>query len=178
MEEIKIVTRNLEMNQDIKNYIDKKFSKITRYVPKVSSLEITLKKEKYTYSVNVLIHTYHKKIIKLSTKDKSLHSAIDAAVDKIKEILVKYKEKTIISNKKHSKIRKDEFVEDITQKSEDYEKDKIYLEKMTENQAVERLSSMNEEDFLIFFNIDTNTISLAKKYKEKIKILDILDRKE
>lgn len=176
MENIKIITRDLQMDQEIKNYIDKKFSKLTRYVPKVSSVEVTLKKERYIYSVNILIHTYHKKMIKLSTKDKNLRSAVDAAIDKIKEVLVKYKEKTIISNKKHSKLKKGSFIEDIPSAKESYEKKKILLEEMTEQQAVEKLSSTDEE-FLLFFNVDTNTISLAKRIDNNIEILDIY-RKE
>lgn len=177
METIKIVTRDLDIGQDIKDYIDKKFGKLERYIPKVSSTEVTLRKEKYIYNVDVLIHTYHKKIIKLSTKDKNLRSAIDTAVGKIKEMLIKYKEKTIVSNKKHSKVKKDNLIENLSSQQETYRKDKMILEEMTERQAIEKLSS-TDDNFLLFFNTDTNTVSLARKNAENLEIIDIIYRKE
>ncbi|MEN3013773.1 MAG: ribosome-associated translation inhibitor RaiA [Endomicrobiia bacterium] len=175
MEDIKIISRNLEVNKEIKEYIEKKFKKITRYIPKISSTEITLKKEKYTYNVEVLIHTYHKKMIKVSTQNKVLHSAIDEAIDKVKELLVKYKEKTIVSVKKHSKINKENLppIEDFGLKDETkYTKNKIFLEKMTEQEAVEKLASTNE-NILFFFNIDTNNVSVVKKIAKDIEVVDL-----
>ncbi|MCX7956688.1 MAG: ribosome-associated translation inhibitor RaiA [Endomicrobia bacterium] len=173
MEDIKIIARNFELTQEVRIYIEKKFSKITKYVPKISSIEMILKKEKYLYEIELLVHTYHKKIIKITTKDKLLYSAVDVSFDKIKEMLVKYKEKTIVSNKKHSKLNKNATsIESIKQQEKQYRKNEVFLERMTEKQAIKKLSNM-EENFLFFFNIDTNSISIAKKVEGEIEISDI-----
>ncbi|MCX7910668.1 MAG: HPF/RaiA family ribosome-associated protein [Endomicrobia bacterium] len=175
MEDIKIIARNFEMSEDVKSYIDKKLSKITKYVPKISSIEMIIKKEKYIYEVELLVHTFHKKIIKVTTKDKILRSAVDVLLDKIKEILIKYKEKTIVSNKKHSKLnKKTSSIELIEQQESNkkYKKNELFLEKMSEDQAIKKLTNI-EDNFLLFFNTDTNNISIAKKIEDGVEISDI-----
>ncbi len=164
---LKIVGRNIEITDDIKDYIYKKISKLDRYIPKISSLEVTINKEKYVYNINILLHPYNKKMIRLSSKDKNLKSAVDLAIDKIKTVAVKFKEKTTISKKKHSNIDKYSY-QDINE----FVKSNTFVQKMSQKEAIQNLIN-GKENSIIFFNTDTNKFSIATKNESGIEITDI-----
>ena len=169
-ENIKVVGRNIDVSTEVKEFIYEKLDRLSRYHQKISSLEITIEKEKIDYLINILLHTYNKKIIKISVKDKSLHSGIDVAVDKLKDIMVKYKEKKISAKKHNKKILKN-----IVNIPHAYVKDKILVKKMSEQDVVKELLNRKENTVepIVFFNTDTNKFSIAKKDAGNIEILDI-----
>lgn len=164
---MRIFGKNLEVTDEIKQYIEKKVSKFDRYIHKISSIEFTLKKEKYMYTVSTVIHTFNKKILKLSSADKSLRSAIDVAIDKIKEVLIKQKEKIEKPKKRHTV--------EVQQKYDffEYTKNSLVLEKLTEKQAIEEIRRRNQ-DTLIFYNKDTDKISVLKKTSDGIILSDLI----
>lgn len=166
LQSIKIVGRNTEITNDIRDYIYKKITKIDKYIPKISSLEIVVTKEKYLYKMHIMLHPYNKKMIKLSCKDKNLKSVIDLSVDKLKTIAVKFKERTTVSKKKHTSLSEYEY-EGI-----EFNKNNMFVEKISQKEAIQRLKNINEKT-LIFFNTDTNKFSIATKKEDKIEVLDI-----
>ncbi|GEM_PF-1696715 len=169
-ENIKIIGRNIDISSEVKTYINEKLDKLSRYKQKISSLEITIGKERFVYLINVLLHTYNKKIIKISAKDKSLHSGIDVVIDKLKDIMVKYKEKKV-SLKKHNK----EILKNFLNTPQVYIKDKLLVQKLSEQDVIKELLSKKDENVepKIFFNTNTNKISVARKKDGDIEILDI-----
>ncbi len=166
LQSIKIVGRNTEITNDIRDYIYKKITKIDKYIPKISSLEIVVTKEKYLYKMHIMLHPYNKKMIKLSCKDKNLKSVIDLSVDKLKTIAVKFKERTTVSKKKHTSLSEYEY-EGI-----EFNKNNMFVEKISQKEAIQRLKNINEKT-LIFFNTDTNKFSIATKKEDKIEVVDI-----
>lgn len=167
---LRIFGKNFEVTDEIKEYIEKKIAKFNRYIPKISSIEFTLKKEKYIYDVSTVIHTFGKKITKLSSKDKSLHSAIDAAVDKIKEVLIKQKEKV-------EKPKRKQTIEMPTYEYLNYTKNQLTIEKLTEKEAIEEVQKRGQ-DMLIFYNKDTNKISVLRKTSDGVVISDIIQEQK
>ena len=169
VENIKIVGRNIDVTSEIKSYIYEKLDKLSRYKQKILSIEIIIEKEKFVYSINVLIHTYNKRIIKISTNDKSLLSGLDTIINKLKDIMVKYKEKKI-SYKKHSK----EVLKNLLNTTQVYIKDKMVVQKMSEQEVINMLlKERNDMEQILFFNTDTNKVSLARKNGSNVEILDI-----
>lgn len=166
LQSIKIVGRNTEITNSIRDYIYKKIIKIDKYIPKISSLEIVITKEKYIYEMHIMLHPYNKKMIKLSCKDKNLKSVIDLSVDKLKTIAVKFKEKTTVPKKKHTSLSEYEYGEI------EFSKNNIFVEKISQKEAIEKLKNSNEK-ILVFFNTDTNKFSLATKDENKIEITDV-----
>jgi putative sigma-54 modulation protein len=167
---IKIVGRNIDISSEIKSYINEKLDKLSQYEQKISSVEVTIEKEKFVYLINVLLHTYNKKIIKISAKDKSLLSGIDIVIDKLKDVMVKYKEKKV-SSKKHNK----EILKDFFNTPQVYIKNQLVIKKLSEQDVIKELLNKKEDDTepIIFFNTDTNKISVAKKSGGNIEILDV-----
>lgn len=169
IENIKIVGRNIEISSEVKEFIYEKLDRLSRYHQKISSLEITIEKERFDYLINILLHTYNKKIIKISVKDKGLHSGLDIAIDKLKDVLVKYKEKKVSSKKHNKKVLKN-----LVNIPQVYVKDKMFIKRLSEQEVVKELLSKKESsEPIVFFNTDTNKISIAKKGVEGIEILDL-----
>ncbi|MCS7227630.1 MAG: ribosome-associated translation inhibitor RaiA [Endomicrobia bacterium] len=169
---IKLIGRDIEITNEVREYIEKKIKNISRYTSKISSLEIMIKKQRYIYEIQVLLHTYNKKIIKLIEKDKNLWVAIDNVADRLKDVMVKYKEK-IITRKKHTGSIVDSYIESISpDEKELYKKNVIFVEKMSEKEAVEKIRN-NDKEMIVFFNTDTNKVSIAKKNQYEIEITDI-----
>lgn len=167
---IKLVGRNITITTELKNYINKKMENITKYVQKISSLEMAINKQKYIYEIQILLHTYNKKIIKIVEKDKNLWTAIDNVVKRLKDTMVKYKEK-IITKKKHSdNVTNYSFVS--TEDLVEYAKSVKVVKKMSEKQAAETIKN-NKEQTMLFFNTDTNKYAIVNKNGDKIEIIDI-----
>lgn len=165
---IKLVGRNIDITTELKNYINKKLENIQKYVHKISSLEVVVGKQKYMFDVEILIHTYNKKIVKLTAKNKSLWTAIDNVVSKLKDTLVKYKDK-IVSKKKH--VVKN-YTPPLSEEIPYYIKNVIVAKKMNEKEAVETIKN-SEKQTIVFFNTDTNKLSMASKNQQQIEITDI-----
>ncbi|MCS7151948.1 MAG: ribosome-associated translation inhibitor RaiA [Endomicrobia bacterium] len=163
---IKISSRHLEITDEIKNYIDKKVAKFDRYVHKIPSVEFIISKEKYMYQISAVVHSYNRKVIKLSSNDKSLHSAIDILIDKIKEVLIKQKEKMQKTKKHYSK--------DINTYGDYpvYTRTTMQIKKLTEQQAIEEIDKLSV-DMLIFYNKNTDKISVLKKTGGNIEISEL-----
>lgn len=167
IENIKIVGRKIEVTKAISDYAKKRLSVLEKYLSNIVSIQVILEVDKYRHTAEIIVHTSGK-VFKIKDEEKDLYVAIDKAAHRIKELVMKYKER-IVSAKKHRKKASEIFVEEDPSIKEDA----IYVEKLSAGDAL-KLFSEGEENFLVFVDKDTNKVCIIYNSSGKVKVSELV----
>ncbi|MFH0856952.1 MAG: ribosome-associated translation inhibitor RaiA [bacterium] len=96
-----IKSTNLDITDEIRDYVEKKFEKLTRYFDHILEVRIELEKmfpnhhnKGKIYRVEANIHVPNK-ILRVEKSTEDLRKSIDKVKDHMDEVINKYKEKLI-----------------------------------------------------------------------------------
>ena len=90
--EIIIHARHLDATEAIKNYINKKASKFTKYSNKINKIQFTLKIEG-TNNIVEAIYSAARATLVAEATNSDMYAAIDLVIDKLEKQIIKQKEK-------------------------------------------------------------------------------------
>ncbi|GAX62064.1 ribosome-associated protein Y [Candidatus Scalindua japonica] len=90
--EIIIHSRHLDATEAIKNYINKKASKLTKYSSKINKIQYTLKIEGNNNIVEAICSAARATLV-AEAIDADMYAAIDLVMDKLEKQIIKQKEK-------------------------------------------------------------------------------------
>jgi putative sigma-54 modulation protein len=165
---VEIYARNMEVDEPIKNYVTKKASKLDRYLSGIEQVKVDLEYFKSARSATdrfVAQITVRGRRALLRTEERSdeLTTAFDATIDKMQRQLERYKGK-------HHRGRGDgrvaaevpvPTVEGSDEPISVISRRKTFdLVPMTESDALEQMKLLGHDNFFIFFNVQTDTISV------------------
>ncbi len=90
--QITVKSRNIELTESLKGFVNEKFSKLERQAEGVKEILVTLSVEKLEQKAEAVVEvvgdTYHTEAV-----GEDLYAAIDVLLDKVVRIIVKHKEK-------------------------------------------------------------------------------------
>ena len=92
--QITITGHQLEVTEDLREYINNKFAKLERHFAKITSLRVTLRVEKVMQKIDATLLIAGGEIIANAEHD-DMYAAIDLLVDKLDRQLIKHKEKQL-----------------------------------------------------------------------------------
>ena len=90
--EIIIHARHLDATEAIKNYVNKKASKLTKYSNKINKIQFTLKIEGQNNIVEAVCSAARATLV-AETANYDMYAAIDLVIDKLEKQIVRQKEK-------------------------------------------------------------------------------------
>lgn len=90
--EIIIHGRHLDATEAIKEYINKKASKLTKYSRKINKIQFTLKIEGQNNIVEA-IYSAARATLVAEVANSDMYAAIDLVIDKLEKQIIKQKEK-------------------------------------------------------------------------------------
>jgi len=165
---VEIFARNMEVDDTIKAYVTKKASKLDRYLSDIEQVKVDLEYFKSARSATdrfVAQVTVRGRRALLRTEERSdeLTTAFDATIDKMQRQLERYKGK-------HYHGRGDgRAVAEVTATIAEGTDEKVNvisrrktfdLIPMSEADALEQMKLLGHDNFFIFFNVETDTISV------------------
>jgi putative sigma-54 modulation protein len=165
---VEIFARNMDVDDTIKAYVTKKASKLDRYLSEIEQVKVDLEYFKSARSATdrfVAQITVRGRRALLRTEERSdeLATAFDATVDKMQRKLERYKGK-------HYRGRGDgRVVAEVPPPEAEGSAEQVGvisrrktfdLVPMTEADALEQMKLLGHDNFFIFFNIETDTISV------------------
>ncbi|MGA1845738.1 ribosome hibernation-promoting factor, HPF/YfiA family [Deferribacter abyssi] len=163
---IQITARNIDLTDPIRNYVEKKVSKIKRYFNQIIDVHVLLEVQKNVHIAEILVDAKGV-FLKGLEKSEDLYASIDLAVDKIEKQLVKYKEKLknkkIMENTPGSSLRLNVIdVDSIfeTEKPKTIISKQIPAKPMTIDEAVMQMELLNK-NFFVFRNADTGEVNVV-----------------
>jgi putative sigma-54 modulation protein len=165
---VEIFARNMEVDDPIKNYVTTKASKLDRYLRDIEQVKVDLEYFKSARSATdryVAQITVRGRRALLRTEERSdeLNTAFDATIDKMQRQLERYK------GKHHHGRGDNRVVADVStppaegtdgQVSVISRRKTFDLVPMSEADALEQMKLLGHDNFFIFFNVETDTISV------------------
>lgn len=170
-QKVEIVTRNMRLTENVKEYIEKKADKLERHLQEIDEIRVEVSHVKSARSATdrqVAQITAHGKGFILRTEERAddIHAAFDVALDKMMRQVERYKGK-------HYRGRGDgrsasEVVQDDMPVDEETgellpligRRKKFIVLPMNEDEAVEQMRLLEHDNFFIFFNAEQNSIQV------------------
>jgi len=169
-EKIETVARNMKLTDNVREYVEKKASKLERHLQELEQIRVELahiKSARNAQDRQVAQITVHGKgfILRSEERADDVHAAFDAALEKIQRQIERYKGK-------HYHGRGDgrsaaEVVEEELPVDETGEllpligrRKKFIILPMTEDEAVEQMRLLGHDNFFVFFNAEQNAIQV------------------
>lgn len=170
---VDINVRNMELTDRIKDYVNKKVSKLDRYLPEIDFVKVdlvTMKSAREAKDRNIAQITSHGRRVVLRTEERAddLFAAIDSAWDKMQRQAEHYKGKR---SRGRGDGRSASDVLPLDKESPETGKGIVRrksfdLLPINESEALEQMKLLGHENFFIFFNIETNTINVIYQRRD------------
>lgn len=172
--EVEIYGHGMDLTDRIKEYVDKKASKLDRYLSEIEETRVDLSYVKTARSAadrQVAEITARGKGFILRSEERSddIFAAFDTAVDKMQRRMERYKGK-------HYRGRGDgRTVAEVTSTEEEpveeetpiiARRKRFVLAPMDELEAVEQMTMLGHESFFVFFNANANAINVLYRRRD------------
>ena len=173
--EIEIFGRNLEITERIQDYIEKKASKLDRYLSNIEEARVDLAHNKSARAatdrqvaeITIRGRGY---ILRAEERSDDIFTAFDAALSKMQRRISRYKGKRYRGRGDGKTVA--DFVE--IPREEELEDDlprivrrkQFLLHPMDEQEAIEQMSLLGHEDFFVFYNGRTNGVNVLYKRRD------------
>ena len=176
---ISVTFRNSEAEEWLKEYVQRKLSKLDRYIDKPADAQVTLSVEKFRNVVEVKLLS---KGVQINGKEeaKEMILAVDMVVDKIERQIKKHKEK--VRSRKDATIRaaSKHYDEEPAADAQDEEPrrsveiKKMVLKTMTADQAIAELERTNDA-LVIYRDTTTDTVHvILQQHDGNYVLLELL----
>jgi len=163
-----LFTQNFDATERITEYLDKKVSKLDRYLKNIEDARVDLsfsKAARQQTDRHIAQITIRGKgfILRAEESADDVFTAIDAAVDKIQRQIERYKGK-------RSRVRgvgatPDDFISEISPLDDEetpqiVRRKTFHLIPMDEMEAIEQMKLLGHENFFVFYNANTNAVNV------------------
>jgi putative sigma-54 modulation protein len=171
-----LFAKNMEITERVKDYIDKKISKLDRYLNSIEETRVDLAFVKSARSAadrHVAQITLRGKGYILRTEERAddLFSAFDAALDKMQRQIERYKGKRFRGpgdrTPTSAVIPETPEVEEAEEQPIIVRRKVFTMVPMDEMEAVEQMKLLGHENFFVFYNADTDSINVLYQRRDE-----------
>ena len=169
-----ITAKNMEVTDRIKEYVEKKISRLDRMLTDIDDTRVDLAYLKSARSAadrQVAQITIRGKgyILRTEERDADLFAAFDVALDKMQRQIERYKGKR--NRGRGDGLSASEVVPEAPVEVEPrmpgiVRRKSFTLVPMDENEAIEQMALLEHEDFFVFYNVTTNAINILYKRRD------------
>lgn len=158
--------KNLEITPALKEYVEKRVKKVTKYFDKTGDITVILKVEKGHHQVEVTVPV-NGILLRGEESTQDMYASIDQVMDKIEKQIEKYKTKL------EKKFRGGGFRADVAstvvipeaEEEELVRTKKFAVKPMDSDEAILQMNLLNH-DFFMFRNIETEQVSVVYRRKD------------
>jgi putative sigma-54 modulation protein len=175
---IDIFTKNLELTDRLNDYIVTKVNKLEKFLDEVDDCRVDLSHVKTARNANdrlVTQLTLRGKgfILRSEERSDSIYSAVDAALDKMKRQIRRYKGKRERGRGDGQTIAEaiellypEETGEDEEEQPVIARRKRFVLAPMDELEAVEQMKLLGHENFFVFYNANSSEFNILYKRRD------------
>jgi len=173
--EVEIYGRNLEISERIQDYVDKKVSKLDRYLSNIEEVRVDLSYVKSARNANdrqVSQITIRGKgfILRAEERSDNIFTAIDSALSKMQRRISRYKGKRFRGRGDGKTLieftETPEMEEDVDAEPTIVRRKEFLLYPMDEEEAIEQMVLLGHEDFFVFYNVNSNAVNVLYKRRD------------
>lgn len=173
--EITVKSRGLEFGDSLREYAERKVSKLDRFFPDILKVDVELAVENVhdaekRHVAQITLRGNHGVILRAEERSSDMRAAIDAALDKMKRQINRYKGKHWEWRVKTPPDVEEELSETLEAEEEGGSnlvvRVKEFLTRpMDVEEAIEQMELL-DHDFFIFYNVDTNNYSVVYRRRD------------
>lgn len=172
-----IYGRNMEVTDRIRDYINKKVTKLDRYLNGLEEARVDLAYVKSARSASdrqVAQITVRGRGVILRSEERAddIFAAFDVALEKLQRQIERYKGKRIRNRGNGKSIAEAALTEPIAEESTDelepfiVRRKKFVLTPMDELEAIDQMVLLGHENFFVFYNAKSNAINVLYKRRD------------
>jgi putative sigma-54 modulation protein len=174
--EVEVYTRNIDVNDQIQDYVIKKVGKLDRYLPGIEEARVDLsyvKSARSSTDRQVAQITIRGKgfILRSEERADDIFAAMDTALDKMQRRIERYKGKR---NKGRGDGKSAAEVVETPPAEEEMgvsgpiiaRRKAFHLQPMSEMEAIEQMMLLGHENFFIFYNVNSNSINVLYRRRD------------
>ncbi len=167
---ISVTFRHMEPSEALKDYVNDRAGRLTKYVDRPLETNVTLKVEKFRQIADVVINANGVRIAGEESHE-DMYAAIDLVMDKIERQVRKYKSK--ITRHKPAQGREISWRREIyEQESFDDDREpvvvrteKYFVKPMSVDEAAMQMD-LTSQEFLVFNNATSHTVNVIYRRKD------------
>lgn len=164
--QISVTFRHMETDDGVKEYIEKRFKRLKKYMGNFREIHVILSQEKYRYTAETKL-IFNGANLTSKSRDSDLYKAIDQMVERIERQIREHKIKVTrrrsgsISQKELAQVNQDEFQDQDSMQLLSMIKKRIRLAKpMSIEEAVSQLN-LSKDNHFFFINSDSGQINVV-----------------
>ena len=167
--ELDIQARNMEVTDRINDYIEKKASKLDKFLPAIEETRVELSFQKTARSAadrHIAQITVRGKKLLLRSEERAddIFAAFDSAIDKLQRQIDRYKGKRYRGRGDGRSAADVVPMPEVEDEPEEEEvvvrRKKFALVPMNEAEAIEQMKLLGHDNFFIFFDADANMVKV------------------
>lgn len=163
---INVRGKNLDITPALKDYVEKRVSKVTKYFDKTGDISVILKVEKGRHQVEVTVPV-NGILLRGEESTPDMYASIDQVVDKLERQIEKHKTKL------EKKFRGGGFRADVASTVSVPEPEEVQIVRtkrfavkpMDAEEAILQMNLLNH-DFFMFLNIESEQVNLVYRRKD------------
>ncbi|MFC1997025.1 ribosome hibernation-promoting factor, HPF/YfiA family [Chloroflexota bacterium] len=174
--EVDIYGRNMEITERIEEYVDKKVSKLDRYISNIDQARVDLAyaksarnaSDRHVAQITITGKGY---ILRAEERADDIFAAFDAALSKMQRRIERYKGKRFRGRGDGLSVSDFSSSPDTIQEEDEApliaRRKKFFITPMDELEAIEQMTLLGHEEFFVFFNANTNNINILYKRRDE-----------
>jgi putative sigma-54 modulation protein len=173
--QILVNTSEMEMTPHLKEYVEKKINKLSRFWENLDEARVELKYDRSVRSdadKHVAQMTIRGKNLLLRAEERSddIYTSVDAALDKLHRRVEKYKGKRMRGRSEAvpSKTIPPDQYEEVAPAADQpiVRRKKFLLEPMSEIEAIDQMQMLGHEEFFLFQNVRSGAVNVVYKRRD------------
>jgi putative sigma-54 modulation protein len=165
-----ITGKNMEVSEPLKEYVEKKIGKLTRYLPTIDEVhvELSVEKTKSNLQRQVVQVTMRSNgtILRAEERSADMLAAVDSVRDKLQRQMERFKERPVRMRKR----ARAEVVESPAETEEEpspriVRTKRFSVTPMSDEEAIEQMELLGH-DFFIFYNPTTASMNVVYRRKD------------
>ena len=167
---ITIKAKNLVVTDSLQSYVEKKVSRLDRYLPNIDEAQVELtaqnaKSAQHRQVAQITLRGGNGLIFRAEERSSDVRASLDASLDKLSRQIKKYKGKHW-----QSKGRSQAQVIETTEPDEDIEGELVRIKRfqtrpMSVEEAIQQMELLGH-DFFVFFNAATEGFSVVYRRRD------------
>lgn len=167
--ELQITSNNMEVTPRLRDYVEKKTTRLDRYLPNLSTIQVELAMENTRSAVSrhvaeITIRDERGTILRAEERNSDMFAAIDAVVDKLYRQIERYRGKAKRKNRgKGEPVDMGEplpIAEGPAEEEQNIVRHKRFaLHPMSPEEAIDQMELLGH-DFYVFFNSEDDAVNV------------------
>jgi len=159
-----IASKNMNANDRLKDTIEKKMEKLSKYFSDNIIVNVTLSAEKNRQKIEATIRV-RGMIFRAEEVSGDIYEGIDNVVEKLSTQMSRFKTKIQKKHKDNKDFVFADWPEEVQEEIKVVKTKKFELEPMTTDEAILQME-MLEHNFFVFLNMETDSVNVVYKRKD------------